>query len=68
MRLQVIVYEKDGSLVAEIYVENEEEIQNKIHESILELNRKWPTYKRIQRIFFRDSEFEKMTTKKIKRQ
>lgn len=65
---EVIVYEKDGSLAAEIYVENEEEIQNKIHESILELNRKLPAYKRIQRIFFRDSEFEKTTTKKIKRQ
>lgn len=65
---EVLVYEKEGSLAAEIYAENGEEIQNKIHENILELNRELPTYKQIQRIFFRDSEFEKTTTKKIKRQ
>ena len=48
---------------AEIYAENREGIQ----EAINELNKKLPSYKQIQKVTFRDTEFEKTTTKKIKR-
>lgn len=38
-----------------------------IQEAITALNKDLPSYKRIQRIVFRDTPFEKTTTKKIKR-
>lgn len=60
---EVLVYEKDKVITAEIYTENETGIQEKI----MELNKELPAYKRIQKIIFRKSEFEKTTTKKIKR-
>ncbi len=78
---EVLVYEKEGSIAAEIYAEDgiweesqektreeiQERIQIGIEEKIAEMNRGLPTYKRVQKVIFRKFEFEKTTTKKIKR-
>ncbi len=61
-----MVYEEKGLLTAEIYSDgqiSEEEITKNIHR----LNRTLPIYKQIVSIKFRANEFEKTTTKKIKR-
>ncbi len=60
---EVIVSAEGDYIGAEIYAENREGIQ----EAINELNKKLPSYKQIQKVTFRDTEFEKTTTKKIKR-
>lgn len=60
---EVIVYGEDDVITAEIFAENELGIQD----SITALNRELPVYKRIQKVKFRKTEFEKTTTKKIKR-
>lgn len=60
---EVVVYAEDGVITAEIFAEQETEIQ----ECIMVLNKELPGYKRIQKVKFRDHEFEKTTTKKIKR-
>lgn len=60
---EVVVYAKDNIITAEIFSENPDSIQ----EAITELNKNLPPYKRIQRVAFRDTPFEKTTTKKIKR-
>lgn len=61
--LEVVVSAQDGILVAEIYTEQKEGVQ----ESVMALNKDLPPYQHIQRILFRDMPFEKTTTKKIKR-
>lgn len=59
-----VIVSADGDYIgAEIYAENRDGIQ----EAINELNKKLPAYKQIKKISFRDTEFEKTTTKKIKR-
>lgn len=63
---ECMVYEEKGLLTAEIYSDgqiSEEEITKNIHR----LNRTLPIYKQIVSIKFRANEFEKTTTKKIKR-
>ena len=60
---EVIVYAKNNIITAEIYSEDHGDIQTAINE----LNKSLPSYKRIQRVIFRDIPFEKTTTKKIKR-
>lgn len=47
--------------------EDLEHIQHQIEEEIKRLNLKLPIYQRISKVIFRDTEFEKTTTKKIKR-
>ncbi len=75
---EVLVYEKEGSIAAEIFVDDEssqeedwekarEKTQLEIEGKIAEMNRGLPVYKRVQRVIFRRFEFEKTTTKKIKR-
>ena len=44
-----------------------EEIKNVISEEIKKINKKLPVFKRIKNFHIRDKEFEKTTTKKIKR-
>lgn len=44
-----------------------EDIQASIQASVNELNKKLPTYKHIKVVDFRDTEFEKTTSRKIKR-
>lgn len=60
---EVIVYAEREMITAEIFAQR----QTGIQESIMALNKELPKYKRIQKIKFRDTEFEKTTTKKIKR-
>ncbi len=63
---ECMVYEEDDRLTAEIYSENqvgEAEITERIHC----FNRTLPVYKQIISIKFRKNEFEKTTTKKMKR-
>ncbi len=60
---EVIAYGEDGHITAEIFSETPEGIQEKI----TALNQRLPPYKRIQRVKFRDTPFEKTTTRKIKR-
>ncbi len=61
---ECMVYGENGLITAEIYSRGDREaIEEKIHE----LNRSLPPYKQISKIKFRDSEFPKTTTKKIKR-
>lgn len=62
--LEVVVSEKNGMIEAEIYSENHAGIK----ESIDNLNKELPNYKRIQKVVFRENAFAKTTTKKIKRQ
>ena len=61
---EVIVFEENGFITAEIYAENRSGIEDKI----TELNKTLPLYKQIAKVKFRNEEFEKTTTKKIKRQ
>lgn len=60
---EVVVYVENDIITAEVFVDEETGIQ----ESVMALNKELPGYKRIQRVKFRTSEFEKTTTKKIKR-
>ena len=62
---EVIVYGKDNRITAEIYSENNE--SERIEEEIQRLNKSLVSYKQIDDIVFRNTPFEKTTTKKIKR-
>lgn len=61
--VEVIVYGEDNLIAAEIFAEDKTGIQ----EGIDKLNETLPNYKRINRVKFRETEFDKTTTKKIKR-
>lgn len=60
---EVVVYAENETITAEIFAED----KTGIRENIEKLNHELPSYKRIQKIKFRDKEFDKTTTKKIKR-
>lgn len=60
---EVVVYAENDLITAEIYAESKDGIEDGINI----LNKTLPIYKHIQNIKFRDTEFEKTTTKKIKR-
>lgn len=65
---EVLVYGENDMIVCEIYPDCEiENVQEKIKEQIYNINRTLPAYKEIAKIKFRDTEFPKTTTKKIKR-
>ena len=67
---EVVVYQEDAMIVAEIYTNAEENIdavKEQIKNGVLEVNKTLAGYKQIKKIKFRDTEFEKTTTKKIKR-
>lgn len=61
--VEVVVYGEDNLIAAEIFAED----RTGIEEAIEKINETLPNYKRINRVKFRDTEFEKTTTKKIKR-
>ncbi len=64
----VVVYSIDNAIVAEIYISSlTPEIKDKVNNDIDKLNKTLPVYKQITKIIFRETEFEKTTTKKIKR-
>ncbi len=68
---ECLVYEEDDMIATEIYVdaeENKEQVKENIKKGIQELNNTLASYKQIRKIKFRSVEFEKTTTKKIKRQ
>lgn len=61
--LETVVYSENDTITAEIYTENPNAVQN----AVKALNNTLPIYKHIKNIKFRTTEFEKTTTKKIKR-
>ena len=63
---EVVVFEGDDVICAEIYTETPEE-KERIKADVQALNKELPSYKHVQKVLFRDTEFEKTTTKKIKR-
>lgn len=64
--LEVLVFEDGGVICAEIYTDLLDE-KDRIKEEVQALNKELPSFKQIQKVVFRDTEFEKTTTKKIKR-
>lgn len=65
---EVLVYGKNDSITAEIFFDEEvDNAESKIKDKIDELNKEIPSYKQIASVIFRDTEFPKTTTKKIKR-
>jgi long-chain acyl-CoA synthetase len=67
---EVVVYQENEMIVAEVYTnaeENIEGVQAKIKADIMEVNKQLAAYKQVKKVKFRDTEFEKTTTKKIKR-
>ena len=66
---EVIVYDDDDKLAAEIYLDetSEPEAKTKIKKDIKNLNIKLPSYKKIAKTKIRDEAFPKTTSMKIKR-
>lgn len=71
---EIIVRESDGSIEAEIfpdleYVKNKKikDVESELQKLIDKYNKEAPLYKRVYKLKVRDVEFEKNTTKKIKR-
>lgn len=65
---EVITYGKDNMIVAEIYLDEEEEgAKERIHTDIQLLNQTLPLVRNIGKVIIREKEFPKTTTKKIKR-
>lgn len=65
---EIIVYEGDGVITAEIYSADSDSVtREKIEKQVFEYNKNLPSYKQIGKVIFRDTEFPKTTTKKIKR-
>jgi long-chain acyl-CoA synthetase len=66
---EVVVYEEDGDIVGEFYLdeENYSEARTMLKNDIDFYNRSVPNYKGINRTKIRDIPFEKTTTMKIKR-
>ena len=67
---EVVVSADDGVICAEIYPEtndSEENLYTQIQNEIDSLNKQLPAYKQITRTVFRNTPFEKTTTKKIRR-
>ena len=63
---EVLVYAENSLITAEIYTENAD-AKTQIKEDIQALNKTIAGYKQIRKIKFRSVEFDKTTTKKIKR-
>ena len=69
---EVVVFEKDKKIAAEIYPNFEAipegaDAKEVIQKVVDEFNKRLPYYKKVEEIVIRDTEFEKTTTKKIKR-
>ncbi len=68
---EVVAYEEDRAITAEIFPDetelSEAEARKAIEEGVKQLNRELPNFKKIHKIKFRTSEFEKTATRKIKR-
>lgn len=66
---EVVVSEKSGMIQAEVFLDGElePEAERRIEEDIQMMNKGLPVYKRIAKVVVREQEFEKTTTRKIKR-
>ncbi len=65
---EIVISEKDGMITAEIYcAEEDDNKKNEVEKKVFEYNKNLPTYKQVGQVMFRDTEFPKTTTKKIKR-
>lgn len=65
---EVLVYDENGKITGEFFLdENEADGEKKLKSFVKELNKKLPAFKRISKIKFRNKEFPKTTTLKIKR-
>lgn len=65
---EIIVKEKDGQIAAEIYSKDaNDDLKKEIEKNIFEYNKNLPSYKQIGKVIFRNTEFEKTASKKIKR-
>jgi long-chain acyl-CoA synthetase len=65
---EVVVYSENNLITADIYPDVEiENVEKIIKRQIESINKTLPLYKQVQTIKFRQTEFEKTTTKKIKR-
>lgn len=73
---EVLVYEKEGMIVAEIYPQNDfpwegfqkgncADKEEYFHNLLKRINRNRPLYKQIGKVILRDTEFAKNTSKKI---
>ena len=60
---EVVVSAEDNAITAEIYAED----RSGIDDAVAALNRQLPPFKRIAKVRYRLEEFEKTTTRKIKR-
>lgn len=65
---EVLVCGENDSIIAEMYMDPEKSFsEESVREKVLEMCRMLPPYKQIAEIRFRDTEFPKTSTKKIKR-
>lgn len=65
---EILVYAENDKITAEIYSDDFDETEKEsVKGQILSLNRELPQYKQIAKVKFRDTEFPKTSTKKIKR-
>ena len=69
---EVIVYAEDGMICAEVFPDQDyierydiSDPQKQIRSEVVDRNRSLPVYKQIKKVIFRDSAFDKTTTKKI---
>ncbi len=66
-----VIVRRDGDIIiADIYSsaeENVEEVRKQIEADIMEINKTLASYKQIKKVVFRDEEFQKTATRKIKR-
>ena len=73
--LETLVYEKEGKIAAEIFLDADylarsgiEDGEVFVRKYISDLNKELAVYKRIGTVLFRDTPFERTSSKKIKRQ
>lgn len=67
---ELVVYDKDGVITAQIYANPDyesDDIQAEIQSEVDRVNDTLPAAKQIHRVVYRDGEFEKTSSKKIKR-
>lgn len=67
---EVLVYAENGVITAEVFPDSDVcsvNAQRQLQDAVDACNRNLPTYKRIQKLKIRTSEFPKTTTQKIKR-
>jgi len=65
---EVVAYGKDNVIVAEVFLDEDvPDAKDRINADIQTINKKLPLVRNIGKVVVRDTEFEKTTTKKIKR-